>query len=115
MWKHKRHGLSFYFFKQRNIMPAKRPNTTKTVRITTDRVFDDSRKHPKLFVEMERGENNWYWSAHHYSNHKSMAIGGEGYRKRSSCLHGINTVFGSDIEIHEVWYDQNKRFVKRIK
>ena len=36
-------------------MPAKRPNTTQTIRITTDRVFDDSRKHPKLFVEMERG------------------------------------------------------------
>lgn len=56
----------------------------------------------KIFVRMFRGENKeWYWHARHKSNHKIMADGGEGYKQRASCLHGINTIFPGGVVIFE--------------
>ena len=67
-----------------------------------------STKNEKLFVEIERNKNKeWYWRAKHVRNHNSMAIGGEGYKSKRSCLNGVNTVFNGGVDIYEIGRDKN--------
>lgn len=62
----------------------------------------ETNEHPNIFVRMFRGENKqWYWHARHKRNHRIMADGGEGYKQRSSCMHGINTIFPGGVVIFE--------------
>lgn len=59
-------------------------------------------RNTKIFAEVYRDESgDWRWRARHIKNHRVMADSGEGYRKKRSCLHGVDVVLGS-VEIREV-------------
>lgn len=63
---------------------------------------------PKLYAEIFKGvDKDYYWRARHHSNKKIMATSGEGYRRKSACLHGLTTVFGQDIAVYLIHTDEN--------
>lgn len=51
-----------------------------------------------MYFEIYQGANEqWYWRLKS-GNHQVVAIGGEGYSSKQSCLHGIDVVKSSNAD-----------------